>query len=305
MSLDVAKAVVQLNSLTAKFDTGAQSVTPFYPNIATVFPSKVRSEDYGWLGAFPGVREWIGERKFNELRAARYQLVNKLWETSVNIDREDIEDDRLGIYGPVLEGVGSEAAQHPDELMFSILTTGASSLCFDGQFFFDTDHAWGDSGTQSNALTPSAASTSAPTAAEWKTSFNNALLAMMAFKNDQGKLLNRPILSPDNGLIAIVPPGQWQAARDAMEAVVLSSSQNIALSMPKIIASPYLTLGTRWYLLKTDGILKPFIFQARRPLQRQMKGLDDREFRAVKFMADARYNAGYLAWWCAIQSTFI
>jgi len=50
--------------------------------------------------------------------------------------------------------------------------------------------------------------------------------------------------------------------------------------------------------------IKPFVFQARRPLGRQMKGLDDREFKDVKLMTDARYNVGYFAWWYSVQSTF-
>jgi phage major head subunit gpT-like protein len=51
-------------------------------------------------------------------------------------------------------------------------------------------------------------------------------------------------------------------------------------------------------------MLRPFVFQARRPLARQMKGMDDREFKNVKFMTDARYNLGYLAWWNAVLTEF-
>lgn len=303
MSLDTAKATAQLTSITAKFDTGMLAATPFYPEVCTIFPSKVKTEDYAWLGNMPGVREWIGERQFQELRAARYLLANKLWETSVAIDREDIEDDRVGLYGPILEGVGREAAQHPDELFFNALVNGGANVCYDGQYFFDTDHAWGDSGTQSNDISSSASTPAAPTATEWKTAFTKALTSMAAFKNDQGKLLNRPTFGTESGLLAVIPMNMWQAAVDATQSTMISNSSNLLVSPVRIVASPYLTTTTKFYLFKTDGVLKPMVFQARRPVQRAMKGLDDREFRAVKFMADARYNVGYLAWWAAMRIT--
>ena len=36
----------------------------------------------------------------------------------------------------------------------------------------------------------------------------------------------------------------------------------------------------------------------------QMKGMDDREFKNVKFMADSRYAVGPLAWWFSMKVTF-
>ena len=70
------------------------------------------------------------------------------------------------------------------------------------------------------------------------------------------------------------------------------------------VVSGGLTDATKFYLLNLSQPLKPFVFQARRPLQRQMKGMDDREFKDVKFMTDARYNLGYLAWWNAVLTTW-
>ncbi len=36
--------------------------------------------------------------------------------------------------------MGYSAKVHPDEKIFGALAAGASSLCYDGQYFFDTDH---------------------------------------------------------------------------------------------------------------------------------------------------------------------
>ncbi len=36
--------------------------------------------------------------------------------------------------------MGHLARQHPDELLFGLLKSGFTELCFDGQYYFDTDH---------------------------------------------------------------------------------------------------------------------------------------------------------------------
>lgn len=162
MALDTAKATAVLRDLTNKFDLAVETADPFYPDICTVVPSNGLSERYGMLGQMPGVREWVGDRKFEQLRAGDFTITNKHWEQSLEIQRTDIEDDRMGMYGPVMEQLGAEAAYHPDELLITLIQNGESSASFDGQFFFDTDHSWGDSGTQDNDLTSNITTPSAP-----------------------------------------------------------------------------------------------------------------------------------------------
>lgn len=305
MSLDTAAATVILNSLTATFDREARAATPFYPTITTRVNSMRDSENYGWLGAMPGMREWLGDRLFKQLRAAQYSLANKTWENSLLISKENLEDDVLGMYGPVLADLAAEATHHPDELVITALVNGESTACFDGQFFFDTDHSWGDSGTQDNDLTSNIVTANDPTAAEFKTAYHAAREALVGFKNDQGKNFVRPIVTGLSDLLILVPPNMQQAATEAVEAQLLGGGDtNIVLDRPRIVTSPLLTADTKWYLFNLAGSLRPLVFQARRPLGRQMKGLDDRETKDVKFMADARYNVGYLAWWNAVLTTF-
>ena len=134
------------------------AATPFYPTLAMTVQSDTDSEDYDWLGSMPGMREWLGDRKFNELRGTTYELDNKHWESSLLVKKTDIADARMLKYGPLIDNLAAEASYHPDELMFTLMRDdGEDTAGFDGQFFFDTDHAWGDSGTQSNDLTYAAA----------------------------------------------------------------------------------------------------------------------------------------------------
>lgn len=306
MALDTAKATATLRSLTHKFDNKIKAATPFYPNLCTIIPSDGANEQYAMLGNVPGVREWIGDRAFKELRAANFVIENKLWENSLKIAKTDLADDRMGLYGPTLEQLAMRAAYHPDELLLAdALPNGESRPCFDGQQFFDTDHSWGDSGTQSNDLTYNASDHTAVTAAEFRAAFHQARAAMLGFKNDQGDLLNVPIVTGMSKLMCIVPAQlELQAYEGLYSTLTGGGNTNIVIDRPQIVVCPYLTSATKFYLFNLGGVLKPFVFQAREPLSRKMKDLEDMESKDVKFMTQARYNVGYLAWWTGVLTTF-
>ena len=199
-----------------------------------------------------------------------------------------------------------EAGYRPDKLWFQTLIAGTTNLCWDGQFFFDVDHLWGSSGAQSNKLTSPAVAPATPTAAEFKTAYNKSRTTMLAYKRDNGEPYIRPVLRGNQQFVILVPLNHQQAAEDALYSLLLGGGNtNIVLDRPRIVATPMLTATDTFYLFNTDGPLKPFVFQARKALTRQMKGLTDIEFRDVKFMTEARYNVGYLAWWNAVQMQFV
>jgi phage major head subunit gpT-like protein len=124
----------------AAFAAGLGSAETQYKRIATIVPSTTGSEEYGWLGNFPGMREWIGDRVINGVKTHGYTIKNKSFELTVAVDRDSIEDDQYGVFTPMVQEMGRAAEAHPDELTFGLLKAGASTLCYDGQNFFDTDH---------------------------------------------------------------------------------------------------------------------------------------------------------------------
>jgi len=72
----------------------------------------------------------------------------------------------------------------------TLIVNGASSVCYDGQYFFDNDHSEGDSGTQSNALSGAAATGTQPTAAEAEAALMACVAAILGYKDDQGEPMN-------------------------------------------------------------------------------------------------------------------
>ena len=115
-----------------------------WEEIATEVPSSTKSNDYSWLGQFPRLREWIGDRQIKSMAAHKYTVINKKFESSIGISRDDIDDDTYGTFTPLFAEMGYAAKTHPDELSYALLEKGFTELCFDGQNFFDTDHPVGD-----------------------------------------------------------------------------------------------------------------------------------------------------------------
>jgi phage major head subunit gpT-like protein len=303
MALDTAVAVAALRDLTATFDRTVEAANPFYPEITTRVNSTGADEKYGWLGAMPGMREWLGDRKFHELRGTTYELANKHWESSVLVRKTDIADSRMVNYGPLITDLANEATHHPDELVSTVVVNGESSAGHDGQFFFDTDHSWGDSGSQSNDLTYDVTTTSAPTATEFRAAFRQSVTALLGFKNDRGKPMIRPLINGLNNLIVMIPPNMRDAATEAFESQIISNSSNVVIDRPRIVTNSYLTNQTKFYTFYTGGALRPFVFQAREPLSRQVQDIDNIKVKHAAFMTEARYNVGYLAWWYAALTT--
>lgn len=124
----------------AAFRRGFEGVASTYQQVAMVVPSTSDAENYGWLKDLPGVREWIGQRQYNNLEATVAQLKNRKWEHTIAVKRDNVEDDKLGMYTNLFAIQGEIVARHPDDLVWGLLAQGFNTKGFDGQYFFDTDH---------------------------------------------------------------------------------------------------------------------------------------------------------------------
>lgn len=122
------------------FNNAFDGAPTAFEKVAMTVTSSTREETYPWLGQFPMIREWIGDRHVKGLEAHSFAIKNKKFESTVEIERDDISDDRYGVYTPFISEMGRTARQHPDTLIFNLLAAGETELGYDGQFFFDTDH---------------------------------------------------------------------------------------------------------------------------------------------------------------------
>lgn len=131
------------NGFKTAFNNAFGGVAPMWNKVATLVPSTAKVENYGWLGEFPMLREWIGDRQVKSIAASGYSITNKKFEASIGVPRDDIDDDSYGVMTPLFASMGDAAAKHPDEIVFALLKAGFTTACFDGQYFFDSDHPVG------------------------------------------------------------------------------------------------------------------------------------------------------------------
>lgn len=314
MALKKANEVAIQRGLTALFRDGYMKAAPHYPNVCLIRKSDGRDEGYANIGAVPGVREWTGERHFGQLAAGQFTITNKDWEVGVEIEKNDLDDDRIGMYSDIMMDLGEEMAFHPDKARLQLMVDGASTECWDGQYFYDTDHSWRSSGSQTNKVSQAAATGTSPTVEEFKTAVTTAINQMLALKRDNGEFWVRPTVGRLRDLMIEVPLALRDVAITAYEQQIAAegsiATSNVVIDRPQVVCSPL--LGTAGigsdavcYLHWLGGRMKPFIFQKRWDRARtDMQGWDDDRVRAVQFMATNRYNFGYLAWMYSQQITF-
>lgn len=155
MEITTANLTALFTGFDVIFQRGFEKPPSYYEKIATVVRSASRQTTYPWLGRTTKFREWLGDRVVQALEAHSYTIVNKDFEDTISISRNDIEDDNYGVYEPVIEQLGWDTKVHPDSLLFSMIknavTTPSSVIGYDGQPFFSATHPVGPMGAANDA----------------------------------------------------------------------------------------------------------------------------------------------------------
>lgn len=287
------------------FQQGMLGTAPFYTRLAGTRPSTARSETYAFLARIPRFREWIGERLWHNLSSYAQTLINKDWEDGIELDRNDIADDQLGIYSDSVSMLGMQAAKLWDDLLVDAIEAAHKSVIYDGQYFFDTDHPVnlrGSTQVQSNYHV------STPLTPE-----NYALVRekMRSLVGEDG----RPLGIVPNKLV--VPPQLETAAKKVLEAelIVQSVSGNGTAAVTNVnkgsaeceVIDELGGRPTTWMLICDKFPVKPFYIQIREAPK--LVALDQPtadnvvNLKKYRYGADARGNAGYGLWQLAALAT--
>lgn len=126
--------------LSTAFNARLASTATFYNSVAMTVPSITASNEYPRMDDLPGIREWVGDRVVHDLSMQTYLIRNKEFEGTIGVRLSQVEDDQIGFLAPMAEQLGQDAAEFPDQLVFPLLNKGETTKCYDGQYFFDTDH---------------------------------------------------------------------------------------------------------------------------------------------------------------------
>ncbi len=186
-------------------------------DIAVDIDSNQDKENHVWLGMPPQMREWVGGKGAKTFRDFNYEITNKDFESTIEYHERDLAEDKTGQLQIRINEHADRVLSHPASLLSSLILNAESTACYDGQYFFDTDHSEGDSGTQDNDKTYGVAVAATPTAAEMEGAILQAIQTMYGFKDDVGEPLNETAKK----FMVMVPVPFWASAQKAVSANVI------------------------------------------------------------------------------------
>ena len=111
-----------------------------YERWARTVTSTKKKELYAWLGAVGSLREWVGSKTIDKLDAKGYELLNRRFERTIEIDIDDVEDaESLVSYSDQARRLGAAARIWPEEQVYQRFNEGFMAVkgrCYTGKPFF-------------------------------------------------------------------------------------------------------------------------------------------------------------------------
>ena len=280
--------------------------------LSNYFTSDQESETYKWLGQVPVMREWIGGRQAKGFTTNGLTIENKHFEATLEIPLVDLRRDKTGQITVRVNELADRTNSHWAQLLSKLLINAESTVCYDGQYFFDTDHSDGKSGVQSNKLQldltgfadqidgGKVGAATSPSEAAFRLAILKTIQQILSFKDDQGEPMNENA----SQFLVVVPTSLWYIAKTAM-AVPLSvgGSTNAIKVLDEVNISiaqnPRLSWSDKFAVFRTDSSVKPFIRQEEEGVK--LKAIaegSELEFKHDKhwYGVDTWRNAGYGFW---------
>jgi len=266
----------------------------------------------------PAMREWIGGRQAKGFRENGVTIRNKKFEATLEILVDWIRRDKTGQIDIRIDELVVRCVEHWTKLLSTFIANGTgatSGLCYDGQYFFDTDHSEGDSGTQLNLLAAAqvgaldVAAATTPTASEAVKAILGVVAYMLTYKDDQGE----PINANAKNFLVMTSPNLWPYLAPAVVAEQITSGETNVIKMLEkdgfrisLACNPRLTYTTQFVTFRTDAPAKPLIRQEEEPLKvSALAEGSDEEFKNDRHLygVKAIRNVGYGMWQYASHST--
>lgn len=107
--------------------------------VAMQVSSKTSQTRHAWLNQLPAMRKWVGDRTVNNLQSNTLNIANSKFENTLEISREEFEDDEYSLYKPLFPILGRQATATKDRLLIdACLRGGAADM--------STNDTWGGDG---------------------------------------------------------------------------------------------------------------------------------------------------------------
>jgi phage major head subunit gpT-like protein len=225
-------------------------------------------ETYGWIGNAPKMREWQGSRQVQEPLHFEWTIYNKLYESTIGLPIDDIRRDKTGNFVLWARSMAQKCAQNPMLILSDLMAAGESALCYDGQYFFDTDHSEGSSGTQSNIATVdisdlgTGGTPTKPSVETMELAIDAGIEAFANLKDNNGDYINQS----NKNFVIVSGLGHRSAIRRATSLQVMEDGrQNILTTDGEYtfqrFTDPRLGWTDKFAMFITDDPIKPFVHQ--------------------------------------------
>lgn len=279
-------------SFSTIFKSAYRDTPTFWARLATRVSSSTKTNTYGWMDRLLQMRKWVGPRVVQNLKANAFMIENEPYEATLAVDRDEIEDDQLGLFDARVAELARVGARLPDQLLLEALLAGETALGFDGQPMFSASHPLDPAGVQSNLV---------------DLEFNPGNWAfvratMQSYTGEDGRPLG---VNPN--LVVIPPEYEFMAKHIFNAEYAPGGGSNVQKSEASYLVIPELAGMTDWYAFDVSAPIKPFIFQERRAVQLVAKTAptDDNVFWLKEFVwgVDGRGAVGNGPWWLALKST--
>lgn len=274
-------------------------------------------EDYPYLGEAPPMEEWDGPRDYKRHREAAIQVRNILYSTGIEIDSDYIRRDKVNAVMKLVDRLAMRNLQHWTKLAISLLSAAeTTTIPEDGQNYFDTDHTWGDSGTQSNDYTFLIANddTSQPTPEEFGLAIQENIDGLLGLNDDQGEPANEAARS----FAVLVPHTLAAPARQVFNTTLIPNTSGTGIRQSPLVAMDgfnirlYTSTRLAWtnkFAVAVDGTLdKALILQQEEDSEQEdILGAGsewEQQNHSWRFAVRATRGAGYGSWQRAALTTF-
>ena len=281
-------------------------------------------EEYAFTSQVGNWRKHTGQHAPTRLTSKAIRIANERWENSLNIPIDDWRRDKTGQIATRVGELADSVGHFFDEIYTTMLIdgdigTGMAGTAYDGQFFFDTDHSWGDSGTLQNNIDSSdvaslnVGSATAPTQAEASAAILDVIAYMLKYKDDKGR--------PSNGgmrrVKVVCPTNLWGPMHAACTASRLNAASGAVGDNSLITsgfsvtahANPRLDADSTsvFYVFRADGRTKPFIQQEEVPVTIDDACAEGSEYashnKELMWSAEWVGGFGYGQWQHAVRCT--
>lgn len=286
--------------------------------VSNSFGSDQSSETYPWLGMPPAMREWLSGRHAKGLSQNEVTIINKHYEATLEVALKDLRRDKTGQIRARLAEFVQRSQSHWASLLSTLIIDGASTDCYDGDYFFDTDHSEGSSGSQSNDITTDisalpvqvSGSTTVPSPEEMQHAIQKSITQIHTLVDDQGEPLNEDA----SAFHVMVPNGLATSTRSALSTLRAAGPATVDMDgfIITMSVNPRLTTAGSWtdqfVTFRTDGSIKPLIRQTETEAEMKMKD-ENSEYAfdndAIQLGIDAWRGADYGRWQGAVLNQLV